>query len=80
LHKTRRKRAAFHQPCSRKLQTMSLSRWPTGCCNPGDCALREHYRGVEQRTVLTAAGELADQTHLLRKEVERYLAQLRVAS
>jgi methyl-accepting chemotaxis protein len=31
-------------------------------------------------TVLTAAGELADQSHLLRREVERYLAQLRVAS
>ncbi len=31
-------------------------------------------------TVLTAAAELADQSHLLRLEVERYLAQLRVAS
>ena len=31
-------------------------------------------------TVLTAAGELAGQSHLLRQEVERYLAQLRVAS
>jgi len=31
-------------------------------------------------TVLTAAAELADQSHLLRREVERYLAQLRVAS
>ncbi|HET8974395.1 MAG TPA: methyl-accepting chemotaxis protein [Pseudolabrys sp.] len=31
-------------------------------------------------TVLAAAAELADQSHLLRREVERYLAQLRVAS
>ena len=31
-------------------------------------------------TVLTAAAELGDQSHLLRQEVERYLAQLRVAS
>src|SRR6186713_2165083 len=31
-------------------------------------------------TVLTAAAELADQSHLLRREVERYLAQLREAS
>ena len=31
-------------------------------------------------TVLTAAAELADQSHLLRRGVERYLAQLRVAS
>ncbi len=31
-------------------------------------------------TVLSAAGELAGQSHLLRQEVERYLAQLRVAS
>ncbi len=31
-------------------------------------------------TVLTAAGDLAAQSHLLRQEVERYLAQLRVAS
>jgi methyl-accepting chemotaxis protein len=31
-------------------------------------------------TVLRAAAELADQSHLLRREVERYLAQLRVAS
>jgi methyl-accepting chemotaxis protein len=31
-------------------------------------------------TVLSAAAELADQSHLLRREVERYLAQLRVAS
>jgi methyl-accepting chemotaxis protein len=36
--------------------------------------------GQVASTVLTAAGELADQSHLLRKEVERYLAQLRVAS
>jgi methyl-accepting chemotaxis protein len=36
--------------------------------------------GQVAATVLTAAGELADQSHLLRKEVERYLAQLRVAS
>jgi methyl-accepting chemotaxis protein len=31
-------------------------------------------------TVLTAAAELGEQSHLLRQEVERYLAQLRVAS
>ena len=36
--------------------------------------------GQAASTVLTAAGELADQSHLLRQEVERYLAQLRVAS
>ena len=36
--------------------------------------------GQVASTVLTAAGELADQSHLLRKEVESYLAQLRVAS
>ncbi|MGA8970854.1 MAG: methyl-accepting chemotaxis protein [Pseudolabrys sp.] len=36
--------------------------------------------GQVASTVLTAAAELADQSHLLRKEVERYLAQLRVAS
>jgi methyl-accepting chemotaxis protein len=36
--------------------------------------------GQVAATVLTAAGELADQSHLLRKEVERYLGQLRVAS
>lgn len=36
--------------------------------------------GQVASTVLTAAGELADQSHLLRQEVERYLAQLRVAS
>jgi methyl-accepting chemotaxis protein len=36
--------------------------------------------GQVASTVLTAAGELAQQSHLLRKEVERYLAQLRVAS
>ena len=29
---------------------------------------------------LSAAAELADQSHLLRREVEHYLAQLRVAS
>ena len=31
-------------------------------------------------TVLTASAELAEQSHQLRQEVERYLAQLRVAS
>lgn len=36
--------------------------------------------GQVASTVLTAAAELADQSHLLRREVERYLAQLRVAS
>jgi methyl-accepting chemotaxis protein len=36
--------------------------------------------GQVASTVLTAAAELADQSHLLRQEVERYLAQLRVAS
>jgi methyl-accepting chemotaxis protein len=36
--------------------------------------------GQVAATVLTAAAELADQSHLLRQEVERYLAQLRVAS
>lgn len=36
--------------------------------------------GQVASTVLTAAAELADQSHLLRKEVERYLTQLRVAS
>jgi methyl-accepting chemotaxis protein len=36
--------------------------------------------GQVASTVLTAASELADQSHLLRQEVERYLAQLRVAS
>src|SRR5215471_5507719 len=36
--------------------------------------------GQVASTVLTAAAELGDQSHLLRKEVERYLAQLRVAS
>ena len=35
--------------------------------------------GQVAATVLTAAAELADQSHLLRKEVERYLAQVRVA-
>jgi methyl-accepting chemotaxis protein len=35
--------------------------------------------GQVATTVLTAAAELADQSHLLRREVERYLAQLRVA-
>jgi methyl-accepting chemotaxis protein len=35
--------------------------------------------GQVATTVLTAAGELAEQSHLLRREVERYLAQLRVA-
>lgn len=36
--------------------------------------------GEVASTVLTAAGELADQSRLLRREVERYLQQLRVAS
>jgi hypothetical protein len=36
--------------------------------------------GEVAATVLSAAAELADQSHLLRREVERYLAQLRVAS
>jgi methyl-accepting chemotaxis protein len=36
--------------------------------------------GKVASTVLTAAAELGDQSHLLRQEVERYLAQLRVAS
>jgi len=36
--------------------------------------------GQVASTVLTAAAELGDQSHLLRQEVERYLAQLRVAS
>jgi hypothetical protein len=36
--------------------------------------------GQVASTVLTAAAELGDQSHLLRREVERYLAQLRVAS
>lgn len=36
--------------------------------------------GEVASTVLTAAAELGDQSHLLRKEVERYLAQLRIAS
>ena len=36
--------------------------------------------GQVASTVLTAAGELADQSRLLRQEVERYLGQLRVAS
>jgi methyl-accepting chemotaxis protein len=36
--------------------------------------------GQVASTVLTAAAELADQSRLLRQEVERYLAQLRVAS
>ncbi|HEY6024770.1 MAG TPA: methyl-accepting chemotaxis protein [Pseudolabrys sp.] len=35
--------------------------------------------GQVASTVLTAAAELADQSHLLRQEVERYLAQVRVA-
>jgi methyl-accepting chemotaxis protein len=35
--------------------------------------------GQVAATVLTAAAQLADQSHLLRKEVERYLAQVRVA-
>lgn len=35
--------------------------------------------GQVANTVLTAAGELAEQSHLLRQEVERYLAQVRVA-
>jgi methyl-accepting chemotaxis protein len=35
--------------------------------------------GQVATTVLTAAAELAEQSHLLRREVERYLAQLRVA-
>jgi methyl-accepting chemotaxis protein len=36
--------------------------------------------GQVASTVLTAAAELAEQSRLLRQEVERYLAQLRVAS
>jgi methyl-accepting chemotaxis protein len=36
--------------------------------------------GQVASTVLTAAAELAEQSHQLRKEVERYLAQVRVAS
>jgi methyl-accepting chemotaxis protein len=36
--------------------------------------------GQVASTVLTAAAELGEQSHLLRQEVERYLAQLRVAS
>jgi len=36
--------------------------------------------GQVASTVLTASAELAEQSHLLRQEVERYLAQLRVAS
>lgn len=36
--------------------------------------------GQVASTVLTAAAELSDQSHHLRREVERYLAQLRVAS
>jgi len=36
--------------------------------------------GQVASTVLTASAELAAQSHLLRQEVERYLAQLRVAS
>ncbi len=35
--------------------------------------------GKVANTVLTAAGELAEQSQLLRQEVERYLAQVRVA-
>jgi methyl-accepting chemotaxis protein len=35
--------------------------------------------GQVANTVLTAAGEMAEQSHLLRQEVERYLAQVRVA-
>jgi methyl-accepting chemotaxis protein len=35
--------------------------------------------GQVANTVLTAAGELAEQSQLLRREVERYLAQVRVA-
>jgi methyl-accepting chemotaxis protein len=35
--------------------------------------------GQVAATVLTAAAQLADQSHLLRQEVERYLAQVRVA-
>lgn len=35
--------------------------------------------GQVANTVLTAAGELAEQSNLLRQEVERYLAQVRVA-
>lgn len=36
--------------------------------------------GKVASTVLTAAAELAVQSHQLRQEVERYLAQVRVAS
>jgi methyl-accepting chemotaxis protein len=36
--------------------------------------------GQVASTVLAASAELAEQSHLLRQEVERYLAQLRVAS
>ena len=36
--------------------------------------------GKVASTVLTAAAELAEQSHQLRQEVERYLAQVRVAS
>jgi hypothetical protein len=36
--------------------------------------------GKVASTVLTAGGELAEQSHQLRQEVERYLAQVRVAS
>jgi hypothetical protein len=35
--------------------------------------------GQVAATGLTAAAQLADQSHLLRQEVERYLAQVRVA-
>ena len=35
--------------------------------------------GQVANTVLASAGELAEQSQLLRREVERYLAQVRVA-
>jgi len=47
--------------------------------NIGEVSNSAVKTGQVASTVLTAAAELAEQSHQLRREVERYLAQLRVA-
>ncbi len=47
--------------------------------NIGEVSSNAVKAGQVANTVLTAAGELAEQSLLLRREVERYLAQVRVA-
>ena len=47
--------------------------------NVGEVSSAAVKTGQVAQTVLVAAGELAEQSHLLRSEVERYLRQVRVA-